>query len=78
MRAALRNHLEQTFKSKHEWSHITSQIGMFAYTGLTAEQVERMKKEFSIYLTKDGRISIAGITSKNVEYLAKGIHHVTK
>ena len=78
MRSQLRNHLETTLGSKKNWSHITSQIGMFAYTGLTAEQVERLKKEFSIYLTKDGRISIAGITSKNVEYLAKGIHEVTK
>ncbi|KAI8905836.1 pyridoxal phosphate-dependent transferase [Gorgonomyces haynaldii] len=78
MRSQLRNHLEKTYGSKKPWGHITSQIGMFAYTGLTPEQVERLKKEFSIYLTKDGRISIAGITSKNVEYLARGIHEVTK
>jgi len=24
--------------SKHDWSHITNQIGMFAYTGLTKDQ----------------------------------------
>jgi aspartate aminotransferase len=78
MRQQLRNHLERTFKSTKKWDHITTQIGMFAFTGLNQNQVERLQKEFSIYMTKDGRISIAGITSKNVEYLAKGMHEVTK
>ncbi|KAI8928346.1 pyridoxal phosphate-dependent transferase [Entophlyctis helioformis] len=78
MRTQLRGHLEDTFRSKKSWSHVTSQIGMFCYSGLTPEQVERIKKEHSVYLTKDGRISIAGITSGNVEYLAKAIHDVTK
>jgi aspartate aminotransferase len=78
MRTKLRHHLEVTFGSKKNWQHVTDQIGMFCYTGMTPEQVERIKKEFSVYLTKDGRISIAGITSENVEYLAKAIHEVTQ
>ncbi|KAJ3322733.1 aspartate transaminase aat1 [Boothiomyces sp. JEL0866] len=78
MRTQLRHHLENTYGSKKSWEHVTSQIGMFCYTGMTPDQVERIKKEFSVYLTKDGRISIAGITSGNVEYLAKAIHEVTK
>lgn len=45
--------------SVHNWEHITNQIGMFCFTGLTEKQVERLTKEFSIYLTKDGRISVA-------------------
>lgn len=77
MRKQLKNNLEQ-FGSKKNWDHVTSQIGMFCYTGMTPTQVERMAKEFSIYLTKDGRISIAGITSGNVKYLAKAMHEVTK
>ncbi|KAI8851926.1 pyridoxal phosphate-dependent transferase [Chytridium lagenaria] len=78
MRAALKDHLETTYGSKRNWSHITSQIGMFCYTGLTPEQVDRLRTEFSVYLTRDGRISIAGITSHNVKYLAEAIHEVTK
>ncbi|KAI9332224.1 pyridoxal phosphate-dependent transferase [Obelidium mucronatum] len=77
MRSELRNHLENTYGSKKNWSHITSQIGMFCFTGLTPEQVDRLKNEFSVYLTRDGRISIAGITSGNVKYLAEAIHKVT-
>jgi len=64
--------------SKRDWSHITNQIGMFCFTGLTPEQVDRCTKEFHVYLTKNGRISIAGITSKNVGHLAKAMHEVTK
>lgn len=64
--------------SVHNWQHITDQIGMFCFTGLTDKQVERLIKDFSVYLTKDGRISIAGVSSKNNAYLAHAIHEVTK
>nr|KAF6406829.1 glutamic-oxaloacetic transaminase 2 [Molossus molossus] len=64
--------------SSHNWQHITDQIGMFCFTGLKPEQVERLTKEFSVYMTKDGRISVAGVTSGNVGYLAHAIHQVTK
>uniref|UniRef100_A0A8C5L8X2 Aspartate aminotransferase, mitochondrial n=1 Tax=Jaculus jaculus TaxID=51337 RepID=A0A8C5L8X2_JACJA len=64
--------------STHNWQHITDQIGMFCFTGLKPEQVERLTKEFSVYMTKDGRISVAGVTSGNVGYLAHAIHQVTK
>lgn len=77
MRTQLRGHLE-SFGSKKNWTHVTSQIGMFCYSGLTPEQVDMLRSKFSVYLTRDGRISIAGITSGNVEYLAQSIHAVTK
>jgi len=64
--------------SKKDWKHITDQIGMFCYTGMTPQQVDRLSNEFSIYLTRNGRISVAGVTSKNVEYLASSMHEVTK
>ncbi|XP_066439981.1 aspartate aminotransferase, mitochondrial [Eleutherodactylus coqui] len=64
--------------SIHSWQHISDQIGMFCFTGLKPEQVERLIKEFSIYMTKDGRISVAGVTSGNVGYLAHAIHQVSK
>jgi aspartate aminotransferase len=46
MRALLKENLEK-LGSKHDWSHITSQIGMFAYTGLTSEQMDSLAKEVS-------------------------------
>ncbi|KAI9678477.1 MAG: aspartate transaminase aat1 [Trizodia sp. TS-e1964] len=75
MRALLKKNLED-LGSKHDWSHITSQIGMFAYTGLTPEHMDKLAKEHSVYATKDGRISVAGITSGNVKRLAEAIFAV--
>jgi len=77
MREKLVNHLKE-FGSKRDWSHITKQIGMFCYTGMTPEQVDRLSNEFHIYLTRNGRISVAGVTSQNFKYLAQSIHEVTK
>lgn len=77
MRESLRNSLESA-GSKQSWEHITDQIGMFCYSGLSPEQVDRLTRDFHIYLTRNGRISMAGITSKNVDYLAHAIHDVTK
>ncbi|CAB3400092.1 unnamed protein product [Caenorhabditis bovis] len=64
--------------STRNWDHITNQIGMFCFTGINQQQVEKLIKEHSIYLTKDGRISVAGISSNNVAYLAHALHQVTK
>lgn len=61
-----------------DWSHITSQIGMFCYSGLTPEQVETLAADHHVYMTKDGRVSMAGVNSKNVKYLASAIHAVTQ
>ncbi|KAI9271535.1 aspartate aminotransferase [Phascolomyces articulosus] len=78
MRNKLRGHLENDFGSKQNWEHITNQIGMFCYSGLTPEQVDQLKDDWHVYLTRDGRISMAGISSHNVKYLAEAIHNVTK
>lgn len=77
MRSRLRSGLKRE-GSTHDWKHITEQIGMFCFTGMTAEQVTRLIKDYSVYLTKDGRISVAGISSHNVDYLARAMHEVTK
>lgn len=77
VRTQLKDNLRKEGSNKN-WDHITNQIGMFCYTGMTQQQVEKITKEFSVYLTKDGRISMAGVTSKNVSYLAHAIHEVTK
>ena len=76
MRALLKENL-QKLNSKHDWDHITDQIGMFAYTGLNADQMTKLAEEHSVYATKDGRISVAGITSDNVGRLAESIYKIT-
>ena len=44
MRALLKDNLEK-LGSKHDWSHITNQIGMFAYTGLKPDAMDKLAKE---------------------------------
>jgi len=63
--------------STHDWSHITSQIGMFAYTGLSGDMCDKLTSEHFIFLTRNGRVSLAGLTEANIEYVAKAIHAVT-
>lgn len=77
MRTQLKAYLLEN-GSTHNWDHVTAQIGMFCFTGMTADQVAKIAADHSVYLTKDGRISIAGVSSNNVEYLAKAMHEVTK
>jgi aspartate aminotransferase len=77
MRTSLRSELEKAGSNK-PWSHITDQIGMFCYSGLTPDEVLAVREKHSVYLTNDGRVSMAGVTSSNVEYLAQALHDVTK
>ncbi|KAJ1840760.1 Aspartate aminotransferase, cytoplasmic, partial [Coemansia sp. RSA 2708] len=77
MRRALRQRLEK-LQTPGDWSHVTSQIGMFSFTGLSAAQVQRLREEFHMYLTDDGRISVAGLNSGNVDYVAMAIDAVVR
>jgi len=77
MRTQLRSCLEAS-GSTLKWNHVTDQIGMFCFSGMTGEMVDRLAKEHHIYMTRNGRISMAGVTSGTVERLANAIHDVTK
>ncbi len=76
MRSTLRKALEDLGSSR-SWDHITKQIGMFAYSGMSKDEVIALREKHHIYCTLDGRISMAGVTSKNVEYIARAIYDVT-
>ncbi|OTB01117.1 hypothetical protein M426DRAFT_25966 [Hypoxylon sp. CI-4A] len=77
MRKALRSKLEE-LATPGTWNHITDQIGMFSFTGLTEAQVLKIRSEFHVYMTKNGRISMAGLNTKNVEYVAKAIDKIVR
>lgn len=77
MRAALRKELER-LNTPGDWSHITNQIGMFSFTGLSVKQCEQMISKHHVYLLKSGRISMSGINTKNVAYLAAAINDVVR
>lgn len=77
MRNALRAKLEE-LGTPGTWNHITDQIGMFSYTGLTEPQVLKIRSDFHIYMTKNGRISMAGLNTNNVDYVAKAIDKIVR
>jgi len=77
MRKAVRSKLEQ-LGTPGTWNHITDQIGMFSFTGLNEQQVQKLKEEYHIYMTKNGRISMAGLNTNNVDYFAKSVDAVVR
>ncbi|MCL9781148.1 aspartate/tyrosine/aromatic aminotransferase [Vibrio sp. S4M6] len=56
-----------------DFSFIEKQNGMFSFSGLSKDQVQRLKDEFGIYIVGSGRISVAGMTKENMQPLCKGI-----
>mmetsp|Transcript_25226 Transcript_25226/g.64241 ORF Transcript_25226/g.64241 Transcript_25226/m.64241 type:complete len:411 (-) Transcript_25226:81-1313(-) len=77
VRALLRGGLEKK-GTPGNWDHITSQIGMFSYTGLSEPMCERLIKEHHIYLLKSGRISMAGLNKGNMEYMVNAVDEVVR
>jgi aromatic-amino-acid transaminase len=61
---------------KENMSFITTQIGMFSYTGLTKDQMVRLRNEFGIYGTDTGRMCVAALNSKNIDYVCTSIAKV--
>jgi len=77
MRKELREKLEK-LGTPGKWNHITDQIGMFSFTGVTPDMVNFLVKEKHVYLLKNGRISMAGLTSGNIDYVAQSFSEAVK
>ncbi len=61
---------------QQDMSFITTQIGMFSYSGLTKEQMVRLRSEFGVYGTDTGRMCVAALNSKNIDYVCQAIAKV--
>ena len=61
---------------KQDMGFITSQIGMFSYSGLTKDQMVRLRTEFGVYGTDTGRMCVAALNSKNIDYVCASIAKV--
>ncbi|MDU4290947.1 amino acid aminotransferase [Mixta calida] len=53
------------------FDYLLKQRGMFSYTGLSAQQVDRLRDEFGVYLIHSGRMCLAGLNSRNVHQVAE-------
>jgi aromatic-amino-acid transaminase len=61
---------------KQDMGFITSQIGMFSYSGLSKDQMVRLRSEFGVYGTDTGRMCVAALNSKNIDYVCASIAKV--
>jgi aspartate/tyrosine/aromatic aminotransferase len=59
-----------------DYSFITQQRGMFSFSGLTKEQVDKLREQYAIYIVGSGRINVAGLTPANVDRVAEAISEV--
>jgi aromatic-amino-acid transaminase len=76
---AMRSSLVEKLKTRgtaQDFSFVTKQRGMFSYTGLSAEQVDRLQSEFGIYAVSTGRICLAALNDGNIDYVAEAIASV--
>ncbi|HWV08813.1 MULTISPECIES: amino acid aminotransferase [unclassified Pseudomonas] len=62
--------------AKRDFSFVAEQRGMFSYSGLTTEQVERLKSEFGIYAVGTGRICVAALNQRNLPVVTRAIAEV--
>ncbi len=58
---------------EQDFSFIEHQRGMFSYSGLSREAVDRMREEYSIYIVGTGRICVAALNEKNIDYICEAI-----
>ena len=61
---------------KQDMGFITTQIGMFSYSGLSKDQMVRLRSEFGVYGTDTGRMCVAALNSKNIDYVCQAIAKV--
>jgi aromatic-amino-acid transaminase len=58
---------------EQDFSFIERQIGMFSYSELPKETVDRLRNEYSIYIVGTGRICVASLNEKNIDYVCEAI-----
>ncbi|NNC89617.1 MAG: aspartate/tyrosine/aromatic aminotransferase [Akkermansiaceae bacterium] len=76
---SVRRKFVETMASKtdrHDFSFITTQRGMFSFSGLSTEQVHALRDKHAIYMVDSGRISVAGLNDHNLERVCSAIASV--
>ena len=61
---------------QQDMSFITTQVGMFSYSGLNKDQMVRLRNEFGVYGTDTGRMCVAALNSQNIAHVCKSIAQV--
>ncbi|MCA8157900.1 aspartate/tyrosine/aromatic aminotransferase [Burkholderia contaminans] len=75
MRGALKAQLDMRVPGR-SFDALVAQRGMFSYTGIAADDVERLRTGHGVYLLRSGRMCIAGLNDANVDHVANAIADV--
>jgi len=59
-----------------DFAFIEQQRGLFAYSGLSREQVVKLREESAVYMIESGRVCVAALNTKNIDYAADCIARV--
>ncbi|MCL2736561.1 MAG: aspartate/tyrosine/aromatic aminotransferase [Propionibacteriaceae bacterium] len=57
---------------------VTAQAGMFTYSGLSLEQMQRLRSEFHVYGLDSGRLCIAAMNQRNMGIVVGAVAEVMK
>jgi aromatic-amino-acid transaminase len=71
MRELLAAGLQANGVAKTEF--VTSQRGMFTFTGLSAGEMQTLREQYHIYGVDNGRICVAALNTRNVAYVAESL-----
>ncbi|AJW99919.1 aromatic-amino-acid aminotransferase [Burkholderia gladioli] len=77
MRKRLYDTLSELVPSKN-FEYLVDQRGMFAYTGLSVDQVATLQSDFGVYAVSSGRICAAGLNNSNVDYVGEAFARVLR
>jgi aromatic-amino-acid transaminase len=66
----------QALGVKADLAYITSQVGMFSYSGLSTQQMQELRDEFAVYGLDSGRICVAAINSRNIDAVSQALASV--
>ncbi|QZD73325.1 amino acid aminotransferase [Pseudomonas sp. 3-2] len=72
MRHALYDEIK-TLKPSTNVEYLVTQKGMFSFSGLAPEAVDRIRENHGIYFIRNGRVCIAGLNASNVSKVAAAI-----
>jgi aromatic-amino-acid transaminase len=61
---------------EQDFSFIERQRGMFSYSGLSRETVDRLRSEYGVYIVGSGRVCVAALNEKNIDYVCEAIAEV--
>jgi len=59
-----------------DFSFVIQQRGMFSYSGLSSDQVDRLREEFGIYAVSSGRICLAALNTRNLGSVCEAVAKV--